>query len=229
MFTSTAWAGKQAHIETGDQAKVEIADGFFMDSEIGLLTYLVTDGAKVYKPGILVSLRLGGNIGDFSIYGKIAATVTGNTTCYSNASRCAQVKTKFPTAANSKLRNIGRQGVSLLAGAGARWYFFKMMDERFRLHLDLEAMFHFIPADNIPKDRLDRLTANAADKKTFAAHLNPAIGAAAGLGIGFEYFFILKHFSIGANALGYFFFTEFMPKSMLGLALLVSADIKYTF
>lgn len=231
LMTSSAFAANSFK-GAGDQANQEIANGFFIDSEVGLLTFLGNNsalgyGALVYKPGILVSIQLGAHIGDFAIFGKVGSTVTGNTACYSNASRCQTAKTQFPTAANAKLRDVPRQGVSVLAGIGARWDFLKLLDDRFRMHLQLDLLFHMIPPDSIPDDKLSRFT--AADKTEFAAHLNPSIGGAAGLGVGLEYFFILKHFSVGANALGYYFFTPFMPKSLLGLAVLVSVDIKYTF
>lgn len=229
-LSQSAWAQDkkdQNVTSTGDQAQVEIASGLFVDSEVGLLTYLVTDGSFVYRPGILVSLRIGAHVGDFTFYGKAGATVTGNTSCYSNASRCPSARERFPTATDPNLRSVPRQGVAAIAGAGAKWYFLKLLDDRFRIHLDLEVLAHIIPADNMPQDRLDRLTDSKKEK--LASHLNPAFGVGFGLGIGVEYYFIIKHFSAGANARAYYFLTPFFENSFVGLALLVSVDIKYTF
>ena len=95
----------------GDQAKQEIADGFFIDSEIGLLTFLVLDGARIYRPGVLVAFRFGGYLSsNFTLYGKIGASVTGNTNCYSSPSLCADrtFRQDFPTAVT--LRGVPRQG-----------------------------------------------------------------------------------------------------------------------
>ena len=231
LFASqTAFAAKPGDpLYLGDQAKKELADGFFVDAEIGLLTFLVLDGARIYRPGVLVSMRFGGYLGkNFTLYGKIGGSVTGNTNCYSAPSQCPDrtFRQKFPTA--TTLRGVPRQGVSIIAGLGARWYFLKL-EERFRFFLSLEAMLQLIPPDSIPQDRLDRLTA-AGSINEIAIHQQMVIGGGGGLGLGLEYFFILKHFSVGLNAMFYFFATPFMPGgSLLGGSLLVSFDIKYTF
>lgn len=227
-----AWAAapNDNPFEAGDQAVKEIADNFFLDAEIGLLTFLVLDGAKIYRPGLLVSLRFGGYLGkSFTLYGKIGGTVTGNTNCYSAPSQCPDrtFRTQFPTA--TTLRGVPRQGVSIIAGLGARWYFLKLQEERFRFFLSLEALLQLIPPDSIPQDKLDRI-ASTSSLKSIEAHTTMAIGGGGGLGLGLEYFFILKHFSVGLNAIFYFFATPFMPNgSLLGGSLLVSFDIKYTF
>jgi hypothetical protein len=217
-------------VEQDDQALKEIADSFFIDSEIGLLTFLLLDGARIYRPGLLIAFNFGGYVGsNFSIYGKLGGTVTGNTNCYSAPALCADrdFRTDFPTAMT--LRGIPRQGISLIAGLGARWYFLKL-EERFRFFLTLELLAQLIPPDNIPEDRLSRIK----DTESIAIHQKFAIGGGGGLGLGGEYFFILKHFSLGVNAVFYFFATQFMPsndfpKGALGGSLLVSVDVKYTF
>lgn len=232
LLGSTAWAqsANDNPFEAGDQAVNEIANGFFVDAEIGLLTFLVLDGAKIYKPGLMVSLRFGGYLGkNFTLYGKIGGTVTGNTNCYTAPSQCPDrnFRRDFPTA--TTLRGVPRQGVSIVAGIGARWYFLKLQEDRFRFFLNLEALLQLIPPDSIPKDKLDRIESTSS-LKDIEAHTNLSIGGGGGLGLGLEYFFIQKHFSVGLNALFYFFATPFMPNnSLLGGSLLVSFDIKYTF
>lgn len=232
LGSQTSWAvtPKENPFEVGDQANTEIANGFFIDSEIGLLTFLLLDGAKIYRPGLMVSLRMGGYLGkSFTLYGKIGGTVTGNTNCYSAPSQCPDrtFPRQFPTA--NTLRGVPRQGVSIVAGLGSRWYFLKLQEDRFRFFLNLELLLQIIPPDNIPKDKLDRIESTSSLKE-IAAHTNFAIGGGGGLGLGLEYFFILKHFSVGLNAIFYFFATPFMPNnSLLGGSLLVSFDIKYTF
>lgn len=230
-----SWAAgpKDDIFERGDQATNEIANGFFLDSEIGLLTFLFLDGAKIYRPGFMASLRLGGYLGkSFTLYGKIGGTVTGNTNCYSAPSQCPDrnFRTQFPTA--TTLRGVPRQGVSIVAGLGSRWYFLKLQENRFRFFLNLELLLQIIPPDSIPKDKLDRIESTSSLKE-IAVHTNVAIGGGGGLGLGLEYFFILKHFSVGLNAIFYFFATPFMPSgtgaSLLGGSLFVSFDIKYTF
>lgn len=228
---SSAWAAPNDNpFEAGDQAVQEIANGFFVDAEIGLLTFLVLDGAKIYRPGAMVSLRFGGYLGkNFTLYGKIGGTVTGNTNCYTAPSQCPDrnFRSDFPTA--TTLRGVPRQGVSIVAGLGARWYFLKLQEERFRFFLNLEALLQIIPPDSIPQDKLDRISSTSSLTE-IAAHTNTAIGGGGGLGVGLEYFFILKHFSVGLNGIFYFFATPFMPgNSLLGGSLLVSFDIKYTF
>lgn len=232
LGNQTSWAAspKDSHYELGDQAKTEIARGFFLDSEVGLLTFLLLDGAKIYRPGLMVSLRFGGYLGNnFTLYGKIGGTVTGNTNCYSAPSQCPDrtFRTQFPTA--TTLRGVPRQGVSIVAGVGSRWYFLKLQEDRFRFFLNLELLLQLIPPDNITKDKLERI-GSTGSLKEIEAHTKFAIGGGGGLGLGLEYFFILKHFSVGLNGIFYFFATPFMPgNSLLGGSLLVSFDIKYTF
>ncbi len=210
-------------LSVGDQADVEISRGLFIDSEVGLLTFLVGDGALVYRPGMLVSLRLGYDINKtLTFYGRLGGAVTGNTACFSDprGKKCKPVKDRFGFPPKIKGRPLPRQGVSLLAGLGLRWAFL-VIDERWFFHTTLEALGQFIPSDSIPEEDMAKVT-NEARKKL-------VIGAGFGLGFGLEYFFILKHFSFAVNARAYYFLTPFMDKSMLGLAAIVSTGLKYTF
>ena len=219
-------------VEMGDQAKVEIARGFFIDSEVGLLTFLPmpipsNDGAEVYRPGFSVGFRFGGYLTkSFSLYGKVAASVTGNTACYGDTSNrnCAETRKKFPTA--GILRGIPRQGLSVLFGLGSRLVVLEL-DERFKFHLSFELLGQLIPPDNIPESRINKL--DATTKDLVKIHQEMAIGVVPGIGFGMEYFFFLKHFSVSADARFYYFLTPFMPKTFLGTALLVSVGLKYSF
>lgn len=219
-----------AIFKAGDQATKPIADGFFIDSEVGLLTFLLNDGAKIYRPGLSVGFRFGGYLTkSFSLYGRIGGSVTGNTACYGvpDSSKCRSSMKNFPTART--LRGIPRQGMSLLAGVGGRWAFLEL-DERFKFHLSFELLGQVIPPDNIPADRLKKIGNKPDKKKQIKAHTEYLIGGAPGFGFGLEYFFLQKHFSVAADARYYFFLTKFMPGgSFMGSALLVSVGIKYTF
>ncbi|HAA53359.1 MAG TPA: hypothetical protein DCE42_01305 [Myxococcales bacterium] len=210
-------------LKKGDQADVEISRGFFIDSEVGLLTFLAGEGALVYRPGMLVALRFGQDIRkDLTFYGKIGGTVTGNTACFGDprGTACQDVKDKFGFPPKIKGRPLPRQGVSMILGAGLRWAFLTI-DERFFFHLTVELLGQMIPPDNVPEAD--------ADKVTDTTRKNLAFGGGAGAGFGVEYYFVLKHFSASVNIRAYYFATPFMENSLLGLATIVSAGLKYTF
>ncbi len=222
----------------GDQAELKLGKGFFFDTDLGILTFLAFDGARVYKPGgWMISLRTGGMLSkSFSLYGRIGLTINANSRCYIDmptrptgdyTKSCPGYYKDFPTA--RIIRGVPRQGISLLAGLGSR-FFFLTLEERYRFYLSLELLAQLIPPDNIPPDKLKKVE---NQKDQLAKHLNFSFGVGAGLGGGFEYFFYLRHFSFGVNSIFYFFTTQFMPgkfpNGILGMALLVSVDLKYTF
>lgn len=224
-----------AGLETGDQAEKEIANGFFLDSEVGLLTYLpgIGDGAQIYRGGLFLSLNMGGSISkSVRLYGKIAGGVLDNTRCSRDpvASECRNTY-PYPTIRAGR-RPLARQGASAYAGLGVRWSFFNLED-RFLIYLIGEALLHIVPPDNIPNNILE------SEKEQIPEYRKrPAIGGAVGIGIGGEYFFLMKHFSLAVNIIYYFDFTQFMEGAnsragalagFLGHAVLASASLKYTF
>lgn len=216
-------------LEVGDQAKQEIATGFFIDSEVGLLTFLINDGADIYRPGASLAFRFGGNITDnFALYGKVGGSVTGNTACYGQRPRgnsCTSMS-KYPTAVTLGRFRVPRQGLSVLAGLGARLTFLKL-DDRLQFYGLLELLGQLVPADNIPDTALSKLSEEK--KREISLHQELVFGFAPGLGFGGEYYFLLKHFSVSFEVRYYYFLTQFMPGSNMGSAVLVSAGVKYTF
>ena len=225
-------------LEKGDQARKDIANGFFLSSEVGLLTYLpgIGDGSQIYRGGMMLSMRFGGSVSrTVSLYGRLGATLLDNTVCARTANISDRECLNFPyPPPRAGRRPLARQGLSILAGIGVRWNFLTL-DDRFALSLIGEALFQVIPADNVPegtlpteREQLERLHAN---------RLKPAFGGGVGVGLGGEYFFYLKHFSFTVDLTYYFFFTPFMDAKssstplagMLGHAFLVSVGLKYTF
>ncbi len=241
LFTNSARAEEDEFVSPlgkGDQSSLKLDKGFFVDTDLGILTFLILDGARVYKPGgWMISMRLGGMIlKNLSLYGRIGLTINANSRCYTDIptrqnadyeKRCPGFFNDFPSA--RLLRGIPRQGMSILAGLGTRW-FFLTLEERYRFYLSFELLAQLIPPDNIPDDRLKKLE---NQKDQIAKHLSFSFGGGGGVGFGFEYFFYLKHFSFGVNSTFYFFATQFMPgkfpNGLLGASLLVSLHLKYTF
>lgn len=211
-------------LETGDQAKEEIARGFHIHPNVGLLTFVFGDGALVYRPGLMMDIRIGGDITkELTVYGVVGGTVMGNTSCFKNPKQgpsCTAHRSAFQGQPS-----VPRQGVFVNFGAGARYQFLKLLDDRFMVHAMGELLGQIVLPDN------------AGDRVTLDAPRNTmAIGGGVGLGIGIEYFPFLKHFSVNADAKAYFFLTNFMPSGssgglagMLGLALYASVGMKYTF
>lgn len=203
--------------ETGLQ---EIVRGTYIDGEVGILTFLAGDGAIAYRPGMVVGIRVGRDFKDWSFYGKIGAGITGTTSywtkpssCPSSSQFCRDIKEKFGLTAKAV-----RQGTSILFGGGAKYTVLRV-DERLGFHVGAEILGQIIPPD---------YTGSMQDSRAEAVE-NISFGVGGGLGFGFQYVFIQRHFAVNADVKGFFFYNEFYPSRILGLALIASISLQYTF
>lgn len=228
-------------LEKGDQARRPIAKGFFLGTEVGLLTFLpgIGDGALIYRGGMMLTLRMGGNITpNIKLYGRLGATLLDNTICARNPNPTDQECLTFPySPPRAARRPLARQGLSLLAGIGMR-YTFLNLDDRFMFNLVVEGLFQFLPADNLPSENTILPNEKENLEKNHQYRLKPSFGGGLGLGVAGEYFFYLKHFSFTFELTYYFLATPFMETNqksssalagMMGHAILVSVGLKYTF
>ncbi|MCK6508855.1 hypothetical protein L6R29_02665 [Myxococcota bacterium] len=230
-------------LEKGDQAAAPVAKGIFLATDVGLLTFLpgIGDGALMYRGGMMLTFRLGGQITpNIKLYGRLGATLLDNTVCARNPNPTDKECEGFPyPPPRAARRPLARQGLSIFAGIGMRWAFLNL-DDRFMLNLIVEGLFQALPPDSLPNESTILPNEKTTLEKNHKYRLNPAFGGGLGVGIGGEYFFYLKHFSFTFELTYYFLATPFMQVApgqtnsgllagLMGHAILASVGLKYTF